>query len=59
MADINWGIVENEIDVNKSWEKFYNILNGAVKLCIPVCKRRPRKNNKPKWWNRQKLRQDV
>ena len=56
LADTNWSIVENETDVYKSWEKFYNILNGAVKLCIPVCKRRPRKNkniNRPKWWNSQ------
>ena len=52
-ADSGWGVVENETDINKSWEKFYNILNGAVKLCIPVCKRRPRKINKPKWWNSQ------
>ena len=43
------------------WRTFWgiwngNILNGAVKLCIPVCKRRPCKNkniNKPKWWNSQ------
>ena len=54
LADTDWSIVENEIDVNKSWENFYNILNGAVKLCIPICKRRLRKNiNEPKWWNRQ------
>ena len=35
-------------------KNFYNILNGAVKLCIEVCKRRSRRNiNKPKWWNSQ------
>ena len=50
----DWSIVENEADVNKSWEKFYDILNRAAKLCILVCKRRPRKYiNKPKWWNSQ------
>ena len=32
-------------------EKFCNISDGAVKLCVPVCESRPRKNNKPKWWN--------
>ena len=44
LADTDRSIVENETEVNKSWEKFYDILNGAVKLCIPVCKSRPRKN---------------
>ena len=51
MADTDWSVVENKIDLNKSWVKFYNILNGAVKLSIPVCKRRPCKNDKLKWWN--------
>ena len=26
-------------DINKSWAKFYSILNGVVRLCVPVCKR--------------------
>ena len=53
MSDTDWGVVENETLVNKYWAKFYNILYGAAKLCVPVCKRRLRKNNKSKWWNRQ------
>ena len=53
MADTDWGVVENESDINKSWEKFYNILNGVNKLCISVYKRHPYENNKPKWWSSQ------
>ena len=41
----DWGIVENEADVNQSLKIIPNILNGAVKLRIPVCMRRPLKNN--------------
>ena len=46
LTDTDWVVVENETNVNKSWVKFCNILNGAVKLCIPICK-----NNTLKWWN--------
>ena len=31
-------------------KKCYIILNGAVKLYTVVYKRRPHKNDKPKWW---------
>ena len=58
MADTDWGVVANETDVNKSWKKFYIILNGAFKLCIPVCKRRPRSYNSQSD-ETAKLRQDY
>ena len=53
LPDTDLVAIENETNVNKSWAKFYNILNRTIKLCFPVCKRRPRKNNKSKWWNSQ------
>ena len=53
MADTDWSVVENETDINESWTKFYNILNGVIELCVPVCKRRSHRNNKSKWWNSQ------
>ena len=49
----DWSVVENETDINESWEIFYEILNGVVLLYIPVCKKHPRQNNKPKWWKSQ------
>ena len=39
-----------------SCENFYDILNGTIKLCITVCKRRPRKSNNPKSCMLEKLR---
>ena len=47
LADTDWSVVEDKIDINEAWAKFNNILNGVVKLCIPACKRRLCKNNKP------------
>ena len=45
LADTYCGVVETETDVGKSWAKFYNILNGTVKICIPVRRRCPRNNS--------------
>ena len=53
MADTDWCVVEDEIDISESKAKFYNILNGVVKLCIPFCIRHSHINNKLKRWNSQ------
>ncbi len=47
----DWSCIYRETNINEAWAKFTNILNSAVKSCIPVCKRRPNINNKPKCWN--------
>lgn len=52
-SEIDWSQLSRETDINSSWNKFTDILNSAVKACIPVCKRRPYNNTKPKWWNNQ------
>ena len=53
VSEIDWSQLSRETDINSSWNKFTDILNSAVKACIPVCKRRPYNNTKPKWWNNQ------
>ena len=49
----DWSQISRENDIDEAWTKFTNIINSAVKTCIPVCKRRARNNIKPKWWNNQ------
>ncbi len=40
-------------DINKSWEIFQVIFNGAVTRCDPFRNRRKRTNTKPKWWTNE------
>ena len=53
LANPNWNEVLAASDINKSWENFTEILNQAVKSCVPLRNRRATKNIKPKWWNNQ------
>ena len=53
LANPNWNEVLAASDINKSWENFTEILNQAVKSCVPLRNRRAIKNIKPKWWNNQ------
>ena len=53
LSEIDWNQLLQSNDINSSWNKFTERLNKAIKLCIPVCKRRPCHNTKPKWWNNQ------
>lgn len=45
LSETDWSPVSRESDVSESWAKFIDILDNAVKSCIPVCKRRSRINN--------------
>ncbi len=40
-------------DINKSWEIFQVILNGAVKQCVPFRIKRKQVNTKLKWWTNE------
>ena len=54
LSEVDWSVISDTTDIDESWTKFTNILNNAVKSCIPLRKRRPNNDNgKPKWWNKQ------
>ena len=53
LSETDWNEISSCSNIDESWKKFTNILNTAVKSCIPVTKRRSRNNNKPKWWNNE------
>lgn len=55
LADTDWNFLSNETDIDRSWSKFSDTLNNAIKSCIPVGKRRSASSNinKPKWWNKR------
>ena len=53
LSETDWSQISHCSDVNESWTKFTSILNNAVNSCVPVTKRRSRKNTKPKWWNNE------
>ncbi len=43
----------NARDINKSWEIFQVIFNGAVNQCVLFRNRRKQVNTKPKQWNNE------
>ncbi len=53
LSKTGWSQISRCSDVNDSRIKFTDILNNAVKSCIPVTKRRSRHSTKPKWWNNE------
>jgi len=53
LASANWNVIHTADDINESWRIFTEILNQAVKSCVPLRNRRSMKNAKPKWWNNQ------
>ena len=53
LANANWNEIPTANDINESWKYFTDILNQAVKSCVPLRNRRPEVNSKPKWWNNQ------
>ena len=49
----NWHILENDNNVNESWEFFNSVYSKAVHECIPLTKRRSTSHDKPKWWSNE------
>ncbi len=50
LANSDWSNMLTARDINKSWEVFQEIFNGAVNQCISFQNRRKQVNTKPKWW---------
>ena len=53
LASIDWNMLLETPDVDKTWEVFAEKINDTAKMCIPLRNRRKIINNKPKWWNNE------
>ena len=53
LANSDWNNMLTVRDINKSWEIFQGIFNGAVNQCVPFRNRRKQVNTKPKWWTNE------
>ncbi len=52
-ANSDWSNMFTARGINKSWEIFQVIFNGAVNQCVPFRNRSKQVNTKPKWWNNE------
>ena len=52
LRDNNWELVNQSTNVHDAWTLLTETLNKSTKECVPMRSRRPIKNSKPKWWNR-------